>query len=128
MIRGNINSIAVIGVLLVLACSAHFQQLSIVAVERTVNLAGHYPTEATKIRFTANEDGVSRFSYLLPLEYDSKISIIGFTRSSKDKRILAFTRSIYIYVLFKLFRKELASRIMRWPCPATTRSGRKDKF
>jgi hypothetical protein len=113
MIRGNINSIAVIGVLIVLACSAHFQQLSIVSVERTVNLAGLYPTEAVKIHFKANEDEVSRFSYLIPLEYDSKISIIGFTKNTKDKRMLAFSRSVYIYVLFESFRKELPLRIMK---------------
>jgi hypothetical protein len=93
------NALAVTAFLIVLTCSAHFQQLSIISVERAINLAGLYPVETIKFRFKANEDGVSRFSYLLPLEYDSKISLIGFTRNSKDRRAFAFSRSIYIYVL-----------------------------
>lgn len=99
MIRGNMNVLAISAFLMVLAVSAHFQQLSIISVERTVNLAGLYPSETIKFRFKANEDGVSRFSYLLPLEYDSKISLIGFTRNARDRRTLAFSRSVYIYVL-----------------------------
>jgi hypothetical protein len=47
----------------------------------------------------ADSDAVSHFSFLLPLDYDSKVSRVSFAKG-KDKQALPFHRSVYIYVLF----------------------------
>lgn len=63
-----------------------------------MNLAGPYATEVVKLAVHANEDHISHLSYLIPLDYDSKIARIFFAKSGKDRNSLPFARSVYIYV------------------------------
>lgn len=63
-----------------------------------MNLAGPYATEVVRLTVHANEDHISHLSYLVPLDYDSKISRIFFVRNGKDKNSLPYARSVYIYV------------------------------
>lgn len=76
---------------------AQFESLHLQFVERSVSLAGAYPTESLRLVIHADSDDVSHFSFLLPLDYDSKVSRISFSKG-KDKSALAFHRSVYIYV------------------------------
>lgn len=66
-------------------------------MERSISLAGHYPTESVRLTVHADADEVSHFSFLLPLDFDSKLARVSFARG-KDKQALAFHRSVYIYV------------------------------
>lgn len=65
-------------------------------MERNVNLAGAYPIESIRATLHANADGISHFSFLLPLDLDAKVARISFGRG-KERTALAFHRSVYIY-------------------------------
>lgn len=94
MIRGCV-------IWLVLAvCLVHcsqFETLNLESVERNINLAGPYPTETIKATIHANADGISHFSFLLPLDLDSKVNRISFGKAGKQRNVLGFHRSVYIY-------------------------------
>jgi hypothetical protein len=120
MIRGITKLGVLLLVVAAVSCSRS-SELEITEVERVVNLAGGYPTETVKINFRANEDSISHFTFLLPLEYDGKVSKLGFTKNSKDKSTLAFTRSIIIHVPLSSPRTAHLSPATPSVCPATTR-------
>jgi hypothetical protein len=99
MIRGKV--IPCLLVALALAATAvhcgQFESLHLQSVERSISLAGAYPTESVRLSIHADSDEVSHFSFILPLDYDSKVSRIAFSKG-KDKSALSFHRSVYIYV------------------------------
>lgn len=109
MIRGEVIAVVLLGVWLAQVGCSQFEALQIENVERTVNLAGHYPTEIIKATLHADSDGIAHFSFLLPLDYDSHVSRISFTRG-KDRNALNFHRSVYIYVRMRRGRMEDLSR------------------
>lgn len=112
MIRGKVISLLLLATFLLGVYSNQFEKIHLSNVERTVNLAGQYPTEIAKLTLHANEDEISHFSYLVLLEFDSKISRLFFVKSGKDKNSLAYTRSVYIYVIMNEYRMEDHSHII----------------
>lgn len=77
---------------------SQFEALHLESVERSINLAGAYPTETIRATLHADADSISHFSLLLPLDYDSRLARIAFARGGKEKNTLSFHRSVYIYV------------------------------
>ena len=78
MIRG---SLIVIAILVIAVSSSSFEKIEVTKAQRIINLSGPYPGETIKISFVANEDGISHFTYLTPIEYDNRISKIWFSKS-----------------------------------------------
>ena len=85
--------------LLLASALGSFEQIEITRASRTVTLSGSYPSEQIKITFVANEDGVSHFTYLSPLEYDQALTRISFSKSERDRSSLGYERSTFSYVL-----------------------------
>ena len=105
MIRGG--SFLLLGVVLLATLAlATFENIEVSSVDRSVKLDGSYPIETIKVKFIANEDDISYYSYLTPLDYDSKISRIYFPPSAKDKGSLSYERSVYIHVFLEIGRME----------------------
>ncbi len=81
MIRGSVGVLLVAALAIALVGATAFEKIEITKAQRVVNLAGSYAGEMIKISFVSNEDSVDHFTYLLPLEYDNKVSKIWFTKS-----------------------------------------------
>lgn len=99
MIRGCTTQALLLTLLWAGVFASQFENIEITKVQRVVTLSGAYPTEHIKISFVANEDSVSHFTYLCPLEYDEKLSKISFTKGEKDRSPYSYSRSIISHVL-----------------------------
>jgi hypothetical protein len=94
MIRGKAIALTII-LACIFACESNkFESIHLSSVERSINLAGPYPTEAAKLTIHADDDQISHFSYLVPMDYDSKINRLSFFKYSKDKSSLSFTKAL----------------------------------
>ena len=116
MIRGKAITLTII-LACIFACESNkFESIHLSNVERSINLAGPYPTETAKLTIHADDDQISHFSYLVPLEYDSKINRLSFFKNNKDKSSLTYTRAVYIYVQCYLVRMEDLLHIIESSC------------
>ena len=98
MIRGCFGKTVLIAILIVISYSASFGKIEVTKDYRMITLTGAYAGENIKISFVANDDSISSFTYLTPLEYDQTIAKIWFTKSERDKSSLSFSRNIFSYV------------------------------
>lgn len=98
MIRGCLGRATLVALLLAVVAASSFENIEITKAQRTVTLSGAYAGENIKVSFVANDDDITHFTYLVPLQYDEAISKIWFSKSEKDKRPLAYAKSIFSYV------------------------------
>ena len=70
MIRGY-SPLALLALLCLLVASVYsHEKIEITRVNRAISLSGSYASENIRINFVANDDGISTFTYLTPIEYD----------------------------------------------------------
>ena len=83
MIRGSSLCLLLL-VLLATGSASPFEKLEVTKAHRTITLSGSYAGENVKINFVSNDDAVNHFTYLMPLDYDSRINKIWFSKNERD--------------------------------------------